>query len=234
MKNIIKRSLMHLLAFASVFAVAAPMDAEAATREFIRDAIKKYGKCNNVAITKTNGDVMIYGRNGYAVSNGCPQGLVDSLKKLNANNEHIRDVQLTEDGRYLILHGTNAMIWNDVPATMEKKMREFNDQGYTITSASFNDSGDWILISEEYYASSSADLQGWLKGGVEKMGALWAACVTETAVVACYAKGYRFLGDVPEDLQKSLTSTKISVFYVKMAGTSWFYADKLGKYNYKM
>lgn len=234
MKKILQAGMIHLLAVATMFAVASPVTANAAGRDFIRNSIKKYGKCNNVAITRTGGDVMIYGRNGYALSEGCPKALGEALEKLNANSEHIKDVQLTEEGRYLVLYGTNAMIWNDVPAAMEKKMREYNDKGYTITSASFNDSGDWVIIAEEYYSSSSTELQEWLNGGLEKFGALWAVCVTDDAAVACYEKGYRFLGDVPQDLKDSLTETKISVYYIKMAGTAWFYADKKGNYAYNM
>lgn len=40
------------------------------SREYIRNAIKGWGSCRNVSITKRNGDIALYGRNGWAAS-GC-------------------------------------------------------------------------------------------------------------------------------------------------------------------
>ena len=38
-------------------------------RNYVKNCIKEWGTCKNVAITKTNGDVALYGRCGYAASN---------------------------------------------------------------------------------------------------------------------------------------------------------------------
>ena len=35
-------------------------------RNYVKSQIKKWGQCKNVAITKTNGDVALYGKCGYA------------------------------------------------------------------------------------------------------------------------------------------------------------------------
>ena len=35
-------------------------------RNYVKSQIKKWGTCKNVAITKTNGDVALYGTCGYA------------------------------------------------------------------------------------------------------------------------------------------------------------------------
>jgi hypothetical protein len=63
---------------------------------------------------------------------------------------------------------------------------------------------------------------------------LWAACVTEDAIVAVYADGYQFLGNVPQSLRNALNTTKLDVYRLKIAGTSWFFADKNGSYQYNM
>lgn len=114
-------------------------------REWIRQNIKKHGNCRNVAITRTNGDLMLYGLNGWA-SNGCPSNLTDALNELNNNGEYIDDVQLTESGRWLILYGNNGIRWNDIPYSLERKLREYNNDGETILSVTLNDYGNWIII----------------------------------------------------------------------------------------
>ncbi|MCR4561377.1 MAG: hypothetical protein K5685_15010, partial [Bacteroidales bacterium] len=68
------------------------------SREYIRNMIESKGECKNVAITKTNGDLMLYGRNGW-YGQGCPRGLTDALYELNNRNELIDDVVLTENGK---------------------------------------------------------------------------------------------------------------------------------------
>jgi hypothetical protein len=95
------------------------------SREFIRENIRKYGECRNVAITKTNGDVMIYGRNGYA-TDGCPSGLNNALKELNNEEAYIKDVQLTENGNWLVLYGSNGYRWSNIPYGLQETLSEYN------------------------------------------------------------------------------------------------------------
>lgn len=202
-------------------------------REFIRNAIKEHGECRNVAITQTNGDLMLYGKNGWAAT-GCPRDLTDALDELNEEGEYIDDVQLTENGNWLILVGNNGFQWNNIPYSLERKLREYNNDGEVVLSVTFNDNGEWIIISKDHYSTSNEEIRSWLKEGNEKYGMLWAACITDDAAVAVYAEGYRFMGNVPETLRSALRETDLDVFRLKIAGTSWFFADKDGSYHYKM
>lgn len=203
------------------------------SREYIRSAIEEWGECRNVAITKYNGDLALYRINGCARS-GCPKSLNDAINELNNDGEFIDDVQLTEQGKWLILYGDNGIRWNDIPYSLEQKLREFNNKREVVTSVTFNDSGDWIVITTNYYSSSSTNCQKWLQEGNEKYGQLWAACLTEDALVAVFAGGYKFLGNVPDSLQKALKETKLDVYRLKIAGDAWFFADKNSKYRYNM
>ncbi len=217
----------------SLVLLIATMSVSAQSREFIREKIKDYGSCKNVAITKTNGDLMLYGSNGYA-SNGCPADLNSALRELHDNSEEIQDVVLTENGSWLLLYGANGFRWNDIPSSLEAKITYFNDMSERIDCASFNDYGDWIVITENYYACSDEDCRSWLRDGEEEYGELWTACVTNDCVIAVYAGGFKFMGDYPSDLRKALTETSIDVFRLKVAGTAWFFANKQGDYNYNM
>lgn len=205
----------------------------AQSREYIRNQIQNYGECRNVAITEYNGDLMLYGTNGWAAS-GCPDGLTDALHELNEENKYITDVQLTNDGCWLIVYGDNGLRWNDIPYSLEKKLRDWNANGETITSVSFNDAGDWIAVSTEHISASDADLQEWVAGGMSKYGGVWATCVTDDAAVVVYEEGFRFLGDVPEDLKRRLETISFNVYRVKIAGTAWFISDNKSRYAYNM
>ena len=205
----------------------------AQSREYIRNAIEEWGECRNVDITKFNGDLALYGKNGCARS-GCPNDLNDAITELNNNGEYIDDIQLTEEGRWLILYGDNGIQWNDIPYSLEQKLREYNQQGEVILSVTFNDAGNWIVITTNYYSASHSEVLNWLKEGNENYGQLWAACVTDDAVVAVFKEGYRFIGNVPETLKEALKKTTLNVFRLKIAGTAWFFADQNGHYHYSM
>lgn len=202
-------------------------------RSFIRENIEKYGECKNVAITEYNGDVMLYGDNGWAASN-CPADLTEALHELNDDGETINDVQLTEDGHWIILYGGNGCTWNNIPDDLEEQIRQYNSDREVITSITFNDNGDWILISEEHISASDSRILDWISSGMEDYGQVWAACVTNDAKVVVFERGYIFDGDVPESLISELKSTTLDVYRIKIAGTAWFYADKEGNYNYYM
>ena len=202
-------------------------------REFIREAIEEYGECRNVAITKTNGDLMLYGANGWAAT-GCPRDLTDALDELNDDGEFIDDVQLTENGNWLILIGNNGFRWNNIPYSLERKLRQYNDEEEIVLSVTFNDNGEWIIIGKDHYSASNAEISSWLKEGNEMYGMLWAACLTDDAAVAVYAGGYRFMGNVPKSLRDALQNTNLNVFRLKLAGSAWFFADVKGVYRYLM
>lgn len=202
-------------------------------RQYIRDCIKKWGECRNVAITKTNGDLALYGDNGFAYT-GIPLDLNNAIKELRENHEYIDDIQLTERGRWLILYGNNGMRWNDIPYSLERVLRDYNNDGEVITTVTFNDDGDWIVITTEHISASHDNFYDWIKDGMYSYGNLWTACMTDDGLVAVFEHGYSFLGNVPEDLKTALKQTSLNVYRLKIAGTAWFFADLNGSYKYNM
>ena len=89
------------------------------------------------------------GKNDYAYTAGIPQALADALEKYHDDDDYIDDVQLTEDGEWLILVGKNGCQWSNIPSKLESKLRQWNEAEETITSVTFNDDGDWIDVSTD-------------------------------------------------------------------------------------
>ena len=233
MKKNLYLSLLTIIAFMLFIAIPSDADAQGRNRNYIKERIREYGECRNVAITKRNGDLMLYGENGWAAS-GCPKGLTEALRKLHDNGEYINDVQLTENGCWLILYGDNGIEWNDIPYSLEKKLREWNNNLEVITSVSFNDDGDWIAVSENYISASSTEIQDFVAEGMESYGGVWATCVTDDAIVVVYEEGYRTVGNIPSTLMSKLKSTSINVYRLKIAGEAWFLSDGKSQYDYNM
>lgn len=204
------------------------------SRAYIKEQIREWGSCRNVAITLTGGDLALNGKNAYAAS-GVPDGLLKALKELNDEGEFIDDVQLTEGGRWLILYGDNGFRWNDIPASLEKKQREYNENEEVVTSVTFNDKGGWIIISTEHISASNTGVYDWIEEGMDKYGALWAAHMTNEALILCYENGFRHSGNIPEKVKRKLGETNIDVYRIKfLSDGCYFIADKEGRYEYYM
>jgi hypothetical protein len=203
-------------------------------RKFLRDKIIEWGSCKNVAMTLTGGDLALNGKNGFA-SQKIPTSMYNKLEELNEKNLLIDDVTLTENNNWIILWGNNGFYSYGSPTSLTKKLREWNNEGEVINSITFNDNGEWIVISDKKFSASSGKIVDWLKEGESKHGELWAACMTNDALVAVYSRGYKFLGKVPEKLKKKLTSTSINVYRLKfLSNGHYFFADKKGEYDFFM
>ncbi len=204
------------------------------SREYIRRAIRKWGTCRNVAITSYGGDIALNESNACAYKN-IPDDLAESIGELHDKGEYIDDIQLTEEGRYLILYGNNGVVYKGLSESLEDKIKEYNENKEVITSITFNDNGDWIIVSTEHICASSTGIQDFIKEKMDDYGGLLAAHLTDDGLVLCYENGYRFLGNVPEDLKQALKDCTYDVYRIKFTSMgSYFFADKKGRYQYNM
>lgn len=202
-------------------------------RNYIKNAITQYGSCHNVSLTRTNGDVMLYGKNGYAGQN-CPTAMLSELKRLRNKGARLKDVQLTENGNYCILFNRNDCSWNHVPSGLRSKILEYKRKNYEVTAVAFNDRYDWVIVAKNVYACSNTALSANLRESGKKYGRLLTVCMTNECTIAVYQGGYRFIGTIPAGLKAALNSAPFDVRVVKVAGTAWFISDGSGRYKYHM
>lgn len=204
------------------------------SRRYIKDQIEEWGSCRNVAITLTGGDIALNHTNAYAYSS-IPQDLADAIDGLHADGEYIDDIQLTEACSWLILYGKNGCLWYGIPEDLENTLAKYSDNDEIVTSVTFNDNGDWIVISQDYISASDTSLYDFIEEGINKYGQLWAAHMTNDGLVLCYENGYRFRGNVPQTLRDKLSETGIDVFRIKfLSDGTYFIADQEGTYAYYM
>lgn len=206
-------------------------------RKDLKEFIAKHDACRIVAITKTKkgGDVAIVGDNGYAYTAKCPSGLKKALKEIRDEGHKITDVCLTDKGKWVVLFGKNGWSGSGLPNALANKLHEYHEDDEALYSATFNDAGDWVVVSDMHYNSSSSDIADWLKDGERKYGELLSVSLTDDAQAAVFANGWRLRGKYPKELLEALKETKLNVRVIRMAGTSWFFADETGAhYHYHM
>ena len=212
----------------------APMPAQPAPaarqtdRSYVMNAMQGWGQCRNIALTGTQGIIALYARNGYAAS-GLPSSLPGRLQQVVNANERIEDVHIAESGGWLLLTQNNVY-WEGINANLENKIREAGRNGESISSAAFNDKGDWIFVTNSSFSSSNSDIQRWLLDGYNQYGSILSATITDDGMAAVYQRGYQMRG-APQGLVNALNGTRLTVARIKFSGTAWFFADANGNYS---
>lgn len=218
----------------SLFAlVAMVLSAQAqAPHKFLQKLIRKHKDCKNVAITQRNGDALLYGTSSSAEI-GCPVEFSRLLFELSERGTEVHDIHLSELGRWTILYGKNEVYSDLMYENLKQKISEYQLDQKNITGITFNDSGNWIVITEDNFSASTDKLLDWLEKGRESYGQLWTACVTEKAGIAVYELGFIHYGNVPKDLKNALRTCKSDVRTVKISGQEWFFecTDGYSRYH---
>ena len=200
-------------------------------RSRLSSSIISWGRCRLVAISQTNGDIAINGGNGYE-ADGVPPKMIKDIMEIRNIQRPIQDICITENGDYVIIYGDNGLkCSNDIPDAMFNSLIKMNDNCERITSAALNDNGDWIVISESHFETSNPELDDLVNQGLAQHGTLHSACLTNNSCIIVYENGYKTQGSFPETFTKALNSTDINVYRIKIAGDSWFFADKEGRYQ---
>ena len=114
---------------------------------------------------------------------------------------------------------------------MENQIRAYNEANEVINSITFNDAGDWVMISQNYVVTSDKEMTDEITNNCEEFGKVWAACVTNDAMVVVYENGYKMEGNVPSNLEEALDNVEFDVFRLKISGECWFMADVDGNSN---
>lgn len=192
------------------------------SRDYIRNKLRSVNTCTSVAITKFQGDAMIYGRNGYACKR-TPEGFAPALQKLNEDSIYVYDIQITEGGRWLIQHGRNGVtLGGEVYPGMVEQMQAVIDAGDSLMMVAMDDTDGWFLMSDTHYNASNNEILQWILRGVEKYGRLRTVTLTDEVRIAVFEKGMLFAGELPEDLKQALVECKVPLTKVRVSGQAWF------------
>lgn len=198
-------------------------------RKYIKEFIDEHDGCRIATITKKAGDVAISGNNAYICTGAYPRGLGKALHEINDACHKINDVCLTEAGKWVVIYGGNGIRKNGIPDAMYDALVKFHDNGEEIYCASLNDVGDWVVISDKNYKTSSVKLMDWLSNVQREYGKLLYVSLTDDAKIAVFDGGYSYVGNYPKDMREAIKRSDFNPKVVKMAGDSWFFADETGR-----
>ncbi len=207
----------------------------AQSRYFVKECIRNWGTCRDVAITDKGGDIAINGTNQFA-HDGISKDLARQLQNLNDSSFYINDVQLSERGRWLISYGDGLMRWHKIPVMLKNCLYELIADRHAIQSVTFNDHSDWIVVYDGGLVRSSfSKMDDWAREGSQKHGTLRFAQINNEGMILAFERGYMYLGNVSQKLKDALREAKFDVTVIKFTPQgAYFFADGKGNSNYFM
>lgn len=173
---------------------------------YITEAINKWGKCRTGAITMYGAGVGVYGNSGYAYTGSTPSKLKKRIEEANSSNAEITDINITENGNYVIILGGSGYWTLGYPDAFLKKLEQYrtgdlrDDQ---ILSACFNDKGEWVVITDKHYSYSNETIKNFILKAEELYGEVCYAYITNYGMIACCKNGV-YYKNIPSNLAEAL------------------------------
>ncbi len=224
----------------TVFAVALLLTgtvasfAQTGNATYIRNFINSQGQCKTGALTSSNGCVAIVGGNGYAAS-GIPQSLNEHLAAESKAGRTIDDICLTENGSWYCVGDTLRGV--NCPQAMINTVNNFCRLGDRILCVTFDDNGNWIVISSGHWSASNTSIEGNMKKAQNMHGNILTAHLGNDGGLAVICQnGSTVFGNVPSSLTTFLqTKLNFAAMYIKFSTNgSWLITGRSSEYAYSM
>ena len=201
--------------------------------EFIHNYLERTGTCRNGTITDNWGYLIFDGQGRIAYS-GIPRTLRDYIEEEQDAGNSIDDVCITERGNWFCVGDKFGGV--GYPNSMWSKIQELLRQGGRINCATFNDYGEWIVISDYHFASSDKSIEKEVSKANKKLGFIRAAAMTNSAGIIITERGVRTIGDIPPDLDDYLKNKQsFDIRYIKFTERgSWLVTDGYSRYDYSL
>jgi hypothetical protein len=204
-------------------------------RNQLRKAIQKWNECNNGTLSLEHGAVAICGCNGYFCSAAVDNSISSKLKSINKSGGTINDVNITENGNYIIVY--NDKEWYGVLPSGLKSALDDYPYGSKFKSISFNESGTYAITTSNGFKSNNAIYQSFYDENVEEFGKLYSVNICGDGAVFCYSDGARYCGRIPNEVETAIHQFDVShtAKFVKFnKHGDYLICDEYGYYSYSI
>ena len=178
--------------------------AKSSSLSYLRECINKWEQCRTGGFTSARG-IAVYSTNGYAYTSGMPTSFIDKIKEINKNEYKIEDVNVTAQG-YVVVFGTYGYSVVSGPQAFIDKLHHYNAEKEHITSAVFNDSGHWAVVTDKNISWSDDYVGEFMKAAKTKFGFINSMFISANgAMIACCANGV-YYKNVPSNVIDKIKS----------------------------
>ena len=148
----------------------------------------------------------MYGNRGYAYTGSTPSKLKKRIEEANSSNAEITDINITENGNYVIILGGSGYWTLGYPDAFLKKLEQYRTgdlRDDNILSACFNDRGEWVVITDKHYSYSNETIKNFILKAEELYEEVYYAYITNYGMIACCKYGV-YYKNIPSNLAEAL------------------------------
>jgi hypothetical protein len=201
-------------------------------RSSLVEAINEWKSCKNVLITATKGNVAVSSKNGYAISGKFPPEMYNVITEAANNQRPVTDMVLTESGKFIVVIGRNGYTAKGIPEKLDARLNEINEADGEVISVSFNDNGDWLLVSVGAVYGAISGISD-LQSIADKNGRILTGHLTDKGVAIVCENGVCLQGEFPSALPETIKKTTFRIYRVKFADDgAYFISDKEGSCSF--
>ena len=93
-----------------------------------------------------------------------PSKLKKRIEEANSSNAEITDINITENGNYVIILGGSGYWTLGYPDAFLKKLEQYRtgDLGRQYSFGCFNDRGEWVVITDKHYSYSNETIKNFM------------------------------------------------------------------------
>lgn len=203
-------------------------------RNQLRKSIKKWGECKNASLSLGYGAVAIYGSNGYFCSATVDSRISSKLKSINKSGGNVIDINITENGNFIIIYNKGKEWYGVLPATLKKALDDF-PYGTEFKSISFNESGTYAITTSKGFFSNNSVYQAFYDDNVNDFGELLSVNISGNGAVFCYSDKTRYCGRIPVEVESAIKKFSNTANFVKFnKHGDYIICSKYGSYSYSI
>lgn len=203
-------------------------------RNQLRKAIKKWGECNNGALSLEHGAVALYGSNGYFCSAAVDDRISSKLKSINKSGGNINDINITENGNFIIVYNNGKEWYGALPSELKTALNNYS-YGTKFKSISFNESGTYAITTSDGFQSNNSIYQAFYDDNIDDFGELLSVNICGDGAVFCYSDKARYCGRIPDEVESAMQSFSGTANFVKFnKHGDYLICSKYGSYAYSI
>lgn len=203
-------------------------------RNQLRKAIKKWGECNNGSLSLEHGAVAVYGSNGYFCSSAVDDRISSKLKSINKSGGDITDVNITENGNFIIVYNSGKEWYGVLPSALKSALDDYS-YGTKFKSISFNESGTYAITTSDGFQSNNSVYQAFYDDNVGEFGELLSVNICGDGAVFCYSNKTRYCGRIPDEVETAINRFSNTARFVKFnKHGDYLICSKYGSYSYSI
>lgn len=187
-------------------------------RNSLRKAINNWGKCKTGTLSLEYGAAAIYGNNGYLATATVNDELSEMLNSFHSRSMSIDDINILENGNYIVVYDNGRGIWGRFPNYIENAIRQIDDDG-KVLSATLSEDNYFFIVTEDTLYTNSPVAAKFYREQKKTMGQLYSVSTSGTGtsqgIIFCFANGTSFFGYIPKEVKNAMDNFSGTAYFVK-------------------